>query len=126
MPCHTALVSPPFARELRFALDLVAGCGARALEARRAAGPSIAAEHKPDDGSPVTAVDRELDARIVAALRAAFPGDAILAEESGGDLEERLRRDRCWMIDPIDGTSDFVRGSSNWAIHVGLVVEGAP
>src|SRR5262245_32561191 len=75
------------------------------------------------DGSPVTRADREAEAAIAAEIRRAFPGHAILAEESGaiagsgGATEGEGCR---WIVDPIDGTRGFRRGGSFWGPLVAL------
>ena len=56
-------------------------------------------------------------------LREAFPGDGILAEESV-DTARRLGRERVWMIDPVDGTKGFIAGTGDFAVQIGLAVEG--
>ncbi len=56
-------------------------------------------------------------------LRAARSGDAVLSEE-GTDNLSRLKSERLWVIDPLDGSSDYAYGSSEWAVHVGLAVDG--
>jgi 3'(2'), 5'-bisphosphate nucleotidase len=81
-------------------------------------------EHKPGD-EPVTAADRRASELIVSGLHAAFPEDAILSEEAPDDLV-RLSRRRVWMIDPIDGTRDFIRGEDGYAVMLGLLVEDQP
>jgi 3'(2'), 5'-bisphosphate nucleotidase len=86
-------------------------------------GSGIAVEYKPGEG-PVTKADREADALICKGLRAAFPGDGILSEESPDD-GSRLTRERVWMVDPLDGTSDFVRGYGGFAVMIGLCVKGS-
>ena len=87
-------------------------------------GAAPAAERKPD-GSPVTATDLAANARILAVLRTAFPADAILSEELA-DEPARLRAHRVWIVDPLDGTRDFIAGSGDYAVHVALAVEGVP
>jgi 3'(2'), 5'-bisphosphate nucleotidase len=84
----------------------------------------LAIEHKAGD-EPVTIADREASDLIVARLRAAFPGDAVLSEELPDD-GSRLHAERVWMIDPIDGTSDFIAGDTGFAVMVGLIVGGRP
>lgn len=80
-------------------------------------------EKTPDD--PVTVADREASALIVAGLRAAFPQDGILSEELA-DTAERLSRRRVWIIDPIDGTREFVKGTGDYVVSIGLAVQGEP
>jgi 3'(2'), 5'-bisphosphate nucleotidase len=85
---------------------------------------NLTVEHKAGD-EPVTIADREASDLIVARLCAAFPGDAVLSEEVPDD-GSRLRAHRVWMIDPIDGTSDFIAGDTGFAVMIGLCVGGRP
>lgn len=85
---------------------------------------SLRVEHKAGD-EPVTEADRAANDLIVARLRAAFPDDAILSEELPDD-PARLVKDRVWMVDPIDGTRDFIRGDTGYAVMIGLCVAGRP
>ena len=71
----------------------------------------------------VTAADREANDLIVRRLAAEFPGDGILAEESV-DTDERLNKERVWLIDPMDGTKNFVRRDGDFAVQIGLAVAG--
>ncbi|WP_287095489.1 inositol monophosphatase family protein [Mesorhizobium sp.] len=65
----------------------------------------------------VTEADREVERFLIENLRRAFPDDGVFGEE-GGDI--RGVSGRVWVIDPIDGTFNFVRGGQNWAISIGL------
>jgi 3'(2'), 5'-bisphosphate nucleotidase len=106
-------------RELEVARNLArqAGAHARALQ-----GAGLRVDLKAGD-EPVTAADREASAMIVDGLRAAFPDDAILSEEAVDERDRsRFDKPRVWMIDPIDGTKDFIRGEGGFATMVGLVV----
>ena len=67
----------------------------------------------------VSAADREVEDLIVARLAEAFPGDSFLAEESGGGGAERV-----WVIDPIDGTANFLRGIPSWSVSIAYVADG--
>lgn len=69
------------------------------------------------DHRPVTAADLESHSCLVHRLRDAFPGDAILSEETGLEGAGARR----WLIDPLDGTRDFVERSDDFAVHVGLL-----
>ncbi|HUA85116.1 MAG TPA: inositol monophosphatase [Bryobacteraceae bacterium] len=77
-------------------------------------------ETKPDD-SPVTIADRECERLIAHALEENFPGDGILGEEGA---QKESRSGRRWIIDPIDGTRDFVRGDPLWCVLIGLEDRG--
>ena len=85
---------------------------------------SLTPRHKADR-SPVTDADLESNALIVTGLRAAFPRDAILSEEEPDD-PGRLTATRVWLIDPLDGTRDFIARSDEFAVHVALTEAGIP
>ena len=67
----------------------------------------------------VTEIDRQTEDQLRAGLAHAFPEDAIMGEEGGGWVEGIT-----WILDPIDGTSNFLRGFPYWCLSAGLVVEG--
>jgi 3'(2'), 5'-bisphosphate nucleotidase len=96
---------------------------AAALVSRFAAQP-IAVKCK-DAGEPVTEADLAANALIVSRLAQEFPGDAILSEELPDD-GARLGRPRVWMVDPIDGTRDFIRGDAGYVVMIGLCLDGRP
>lgn len=112
-------------RELDVALDLARRCGAIALDYQRQGRDALEIRDKGHDQGLVTRADTELNTRLVEALHRAFPDDVIVAEESS-DMVDADRRSaaRCWQIDPIDGTSEYSRLESSWAIHIGLVIDG--
>ena len=62
---------------------------------------------------------------LVHALRQARPDDGLLSEESK-DTEERLAKSRVWIVDPVDGTREYGEERSDWAVHVGLAIDGVP
>ncbi|MEB3415017.1 3'(2'),5'-bisphosphate nucleotidase CysQ [Alteriqipengyuania sp. WL0013] len=57
------------------------------------------------------------------ALRAARPDDGLLSEEEK-DNSARLSHSRVWIVDPVDGTREYSEGRSDWAVHVGLAIDG--
>lgn len=65
----------------------------------------------------VTDADLAVEALVVRRLLEAFPDDGILGEEGSG---RRGRSGRTWVIDPIDGTFNFIRGGAQWAVSIGL------
>src|SRR5262245_23336188 len=69
----------------------------------------------------VTEVALASERLILSRLRAAFPGDAILAEESGGAQQQGGRR---WLVDPLDGTTNFAHGFPFFCVSIGLEVDG--
>lgn len=69
--------------------------------------------------------DRIAHEFIVAALSAERPNDGLLSEE-GADDGTRTRKQRAWIVDPLDGSSGFGSGNDEWAVHVALVIDGLP
>ncbi|WP_336987537.1 3'(2'),5'-bisphosphate nucleotidase CysQ [Altererythrobacter aquiaggeris] len=67
--------------------------------------------------------DEVADRYLVNALRAQRPQDGILCEESKDTLG-RLGSSRVWIVDPVDGTREYGEGRDDWAVHVGLAVNG--
>ena len=78
-----------------------------------------------EPGSPVCTADLAVDAFLRRELCALLPAAGWLSEESV-DHPERLARGLCWLVDPIDGTRDFIRGRTGWAVSVALVSAGKP
>ena len=78
------------------------------------------------EGEPVTAADRASNDLITNELASRFPDDAILAEETPVESDLWRRSKRCWVVDPLDGTSDFVKGREGFAVMIGLLVDGVP
>ena len=74
-------------------------------------------------GEPVSDVDLEVDALLRTRLSALIPEAGWLSEETA-DNADRLSCHRLWVVDPIDGTRDFLRGRSGWAVSVALVEAG--
>lgn len=106
-----------FEREVELAKLLAQEAGALAIDYQRR---GVTAEMKPDD-SPVTAADRACEKLIVDRITLEFPDDGLLGEEGGNRPSRSGRR---WIIDPIDGTKDFLRGIPLWAVLMGLEQDG--
>lgn len=69
----------------------------------------------------VSEIDERVEQLIRDQLALEFPGEAVFGEEQGGELSEC-----CWIIDPIDGTTNFLRGVPLWAVSIGHVAHGQP
>jgi myo-inositol-1(or 4)-monophosphatase len=67
----------------------------------------------------LTATDGEVEKLVRGRLLEAFPGDTFLGEEDGGQVSART-----WVVDPIDGTSNFARGIAHFCISIALVLDG--
>jgi histidinol-phosphatase len=107
-----------YENELAVAQRLARQAGDFALQYRQG---EIQIETKCDE-SPVTVADREGEKIIVAGLEAAFPDDGLLGEE--GAVKD-TPNGRKWIIDPIDGTRDFIRNTRAWSVLIGLEEKGA-
>lgn len=103
-----------------------------ALAAAREAGAilqhwyTVGTEHwEKSEDNPLTIADLESDRAIATRLRAAFPDDALLSEETVDD-PTRLRRERVWIVDPMDGTKEFTKRIPEFAVSIALVEAGEP
>jgi myo-inositol-1(or 4)-monophosphatase len=76
-------------------------------------------------GNPVSDIDMAVDLLLHKRLGAILPDAAWLSEETVDD-PVRLGADRLWLVDPIDGTRDYVRGRSGWCVSVALIERGLP
>lgn len=116
-------VNDAYGRELKVALNLAREAGAAILDYYDS---PLHIERKVDadeHSEPVTQADRTANELIVSGLRREFPDDGILAEESI-DTERRLTKRRVWMVDPLDGTNGFIARDGDFAVQIGLAVEG--
>mgnify|MGYP001380487086 FL=1 len=69
--------------------------------------------------------DQTANQFLINALREQRPDDGLLSEESR-DTDERLSKDRVWIVDPVDGTREYGEARTDWAVHVALCVNGRP
>lgn len=76
-------------------------------------------------GNPVTTADLEANRKIQEIILDRYPEDGWLSEE-GQDNPQRFKAARVWVVDPIDGTKEFIAGIPQFAVSVGLVVGGDP
>lgn len=103
------------------------------LAAAKAAAAPVAKRQRQDfrqvqartkgDGSLVTQTDEWSDRQLRDALQKAFPDHGLLSEETSHTLPDS---DWCWVIDPLDGTTNFARGIPLWGISLGLLYKGVP
>lgn len=94
---------------------------ADAITLARYQAQDLAITTKPDN-TPVTDADKSAEDAIRALLRAHRPDDGIVGEEFGN---EGVEKNRYWVIDPIDGTKNFLRGVPTWATLIGLIEKSA-
>jgi myo-inositol-1(or 4)-monophosphatase len=87
---------------------------------------SLKVEHKGLQ-DVVSVADREVESIVRAAVKAAFPADAFLGEETAGEAGEGIAQERVvWVVDPIDGTSCFLNGMHAWCVSIGVLIDGEP
>lgn len=108
------------AADLELALALAARADAITVE--RFGALDLRVDTKPDL-TPVTDADVDVETALRAVLAAERPADAVLGEEHGGSTTFAGRQ---WVIDPIDGTKNFVRGVPVWASLIALLHDGVP
>jgi 3'(2'), 5'-bisphosphate nucleotidase len=112
-----------YGRELQVAQRLAREAGAAILDYYDS---PLHIERKVDADEhtePVTQADRAANELIVDGLKREFPDDGILAEESV-DTERRLTKSRVWMVDPLDGTNGFIARDGDFAVQIGLAIDG--
>ena len=117
MSSSTSGLSPTdsqYSAELAFALTLADRADAISLSRYQALDLEITT--KPDN-TPVTDADKAVERAIIDAIAAQYPTDGVVGEEFGSTGG----KDRYWIIDPIDGTKNFLRGVPTWATLIALV-----
>ncbi len=109
--------------ELAAALEAAAAGAAELTSRYRPSGVRATASSKSRRRDLVTTADRAAEAAVLAVLRARFPNDAIVAEESA---PEAVAASRYWCVDPLDGTNNFAHGVPLFCVSVALVEAGIP
>ena len=114
-------MSGAFEREIAAAREAAAAAGEIIA---RYAGGDRASWDKAED-SPVTQADLDANRAIVEILRKAFPADALLSEATA-DSDERFECERVWVVDPLDGTKEFIANIPEYAVSIALAAKGDP
>ena len=118
----------PVMRTNEISLDAVKGIAERAGQAVLALyrDQDLRVETK-SDGSPVTAADMASERVIEAELRPMDPSIPYLSEESApASYEERRHWKRFWLVDPLDGTKEFIKRTDEFTVNIALIEDGAP
>ena len=111
-----------------FGEELIAG-----KVAARNAGKILMKYYKSEDNqvemkgvdNPVSIADKEADKYLSDFLIGEFPNDGWLSEETV-DTEERLSKNRVWIVDPLDGTKEFIEGIPHFSVSIAMVYDGRP
>ncbi len=113
-------------KELYFAMGLAREAGQEIIHLARNA---VRFEYK-ENGELVSSIDKAVDALIREAIQRKYPLDGLLTEESA-DNHSRLKKERVWIIDPVDGTEELKEylkhtgGYPHFAVHIGLAINGS-
>jgi 3'(2'), 5'-bisphosphate nucleotidase len=110
-----------YRREVMAAIDLARAAGELVVKLRDG---ELGVEMKAGN-EPVTVADRAASELIVTGLRQQFPDDPVISEELAIEAGAFGPR-RLWLIDPIDGTKDYIRGDEGFSVMIGLVEDGRP
>ena len=81
--------------------------------------------HSKSDGSPVSEADMAANAVILSGLHAAFPAIPAVSEEKGSDTPDDWSKP-FFLIDPLDGTKEFIKGSGQFTVNIALIVDHSP
>jgi 3'(2'), 5'-bisphosphate nucleotidase len=117
----TAETKFDFARAAAVLTDAAARAGA-AIMTHYHEGPEVTFK---DDLSPVTRADHEAEAIIIAALKKLTPDIPVVSEEASGGKEFKLGA-RFFLVDPLDGTKEFIKKRSDFTVNIALIVDGRP
>lgn len=117
------------ADDLRFATQLARSAAEVALR-HYGHVERLTKSHAAADQEAVTQADRDVQAHICAALKMSYPADGVVGEEddTGAGITVRIpdAMGRVWVIDPIDGTNNFIGGFGHFAVCIGLLERGMP
>lgn len=109
-----------------------AGAAAVLTDAAARAGAAIMRRYREghevalkDDASPVTSADKDSETIMLAALRRLHPDIPVVSEEEAGDRKAALGP-RFFLVDPLDGTKEFINKRSDFTVNVALIVDGTP
>ena len=114
--------SRTFERELQVACDAALAAGEILQRYFRDGGYQIDSKGR---NNPVTTADFEADSELKQILREAFPAYGWLSEETA-DNDDRLTRERVWIVDPLDGTKEFIKGIPEFVVAIALAEHGVP
>jgi len=120
MATRTSGVLGQLDEDLAFALSMADAADAITMD--RFGSPSLHVQTK-DDLTPVTDADRSTEELLRSLIDAHRPADAILGEEYGSTDSANARQ---WIVDPIDGTKNYLRGVPVWATLIALSIDGIP
>jgi 3'(2'), 5'-bisphosphate nucleotidase len=120
-PSHTTGEAFDFSEAASVLTDSAAKAGA-AIMRHYHEGPEVMLK---DDQSPVTAADHDSQAILLEALKRLAPNTPVVSEEDAGDRSKTLPR-RFFLVDPLDGTKEFIKKLTDFTVNVALIEDGVP
>ena len=106
-------------------IGLVRKAGEEVLEVYNAE-ENIGLEYK-DDDSPLTEADRRSNSIITEGLKSLTPGIPVISEENRSiPYQERKNWDKFWLVDPLDGTKEFIKRNGEFTLNIALIEKGVP
>lgn len=126
-PRHTTAVASPRGTDfdLGRAAVILTDAAAKAGAAIMAHSEGPTEVEMKEDQSPVTKADRDSQALILPALKALAPSIPVVSEETASDRTEELGQ-RFFLVDPLDGTKEFIKKRSDFTVNIALIEEGYP
>ena len=107
--------------EISFFLELIERAGQLALEMRE----SVDIKEKTGPMDRVTSADLELSRILVSEISSKYPNDIVVSEEDSAPVEIPMSG-RVWMIDPIDGTDNYIKNDGQYSVMIGLLLDAKP
>ena len=120
-PSHTTGEAFVFSQAAKVLTDAAAKAGA-AIMRHYHEGPEVTLK---EDQSPVTAADHDSQAILLEALKHLAPDIPVVSEEDAGDRSKTLPR-RFFLVDPLDGTKEFIKKRTDFTVNVALIEDGVP
>lgn len=119
----------PYDRHLCTCINLAYSAGSMAMDFLnkwRLNHESMDIEEKKNDEGPVTRADKMLNDFICTTLTSQFPDARVIGEESVISSTSHFDVGQVFFVDPIDGTKEFIRDNGEWAVMIGMTVDGVP
>jgi len=113
------------AAQLQRLVAIAREAGRAVMAVYEASAATGAAVRTKADATPLTEADLQADALILAALARDFPGIGVVSEESGPARSSGAPGDRCFLVDPLDGTREFLARNGEFTVNIALVAGGA-
>eukprot|EP00761_Pharyngomonas_kirbyi_P014936 gb/GECH01014967.1/.p1 GENE.gb/GECH01014967.1/~~gb/GECH01014967.1/.p1 ORF type:complete len:296 (+),score=56.35 gb/GECH01014967.1/:1-888(+) len=124
---HTHSPMTKISHSLNQCIDLSYKAGKIALDYRQRPNQNLDVVEKPQDAGPATEADRAVDTFLVDELRNRFPEALVVGEESSTKSKlSDFSKGTVFFVDSIDGTKEFIKNNGEWAVMIGMAIDGEP